>query len=155
MTTSNSHPPHPTHQPPQPPAGVPEGWYRDPQHVHLQRWWDGARWTEHTAPAVPVPQGSVPGGAGNPYDVTRDVATGRNTAGMWALGLGLAAVVFGVMRSTVWLSIAAAIAAIVWGGVGVARASQFSLPKGTAIAGLVIGVVALACLLLVWGSRYI
>src|SRR3954471_23379536 len=33
-------------------------WYQDHREPHLMRYWDGARWTEHTAPmpsAVPAP----------------------------------------------------------------------------------------------------
>ncbi len=45
---------------------VPAGWYTDPQVRGTLRYWDGARWTEHTAPmpppAAPPMQGpSVPG----------------------------------------------------------------------------------------------
>jgi hypothetical protein len=36
--------------PPPPPAGVPAGWY--PQG-DVQRFWDGAAWTDHTAPLAP------------------------------------------------------------------------------------------------------
>ncbi|WP_237160334.1 DUF2510 domain-containing protein [Mycolicibacter engbaekii] len=32
--------------PPLPPAG----WYLDPHHPHLLRYWDGSAWTQHTAP---------------------------------------------------------------------------------------------------------
>ncbi|MFC9561707.1 DUF2510 domain-containing protein [Agromyces sp. NPDC056965] len=42
------------------------GWYPDPSDASAQRWWDGAQWTEHVAPAAPVapvaqavPQASV------------------------------------------------------------------------------------------------
>ncbi|MGH9111668.1 MAG: DUF2510 domain-containing protein [Acidimicrobiales bacterium] len=31
------------------PAGPPPGWYPDPGDASAQRWWDGARWTEHRA----------------------------------------------------------------------------------------------------------
>jgi Protein of unknown function (DUF2510) len=33
----------------------PAGWYADPSGSPAQRWWDGAKWTEHLQ-AVPVPQ---------------------------------------------------------------------------------------------------
>jgi hypothetical protein len=32
------------------PAAVPQGWYPDPHGVARLRWWDGAAWTQHTAP---------------------------------------------------------------------------------------------------------
>lgn len=31
---------------------TPAGWYPDPQHPTSQRYWDGATWTAHTAPAA-------------------------------------------------------------------------------------------------------
>jgi hypothetical protein len=33
-----------------PPPPVPAGWYPDPNNGQLQRYWDGTRWTENTAP---------------------------------------------------------------------------------------------------------
>ena len=50
---------------------VAAGWYQDPQGVAGHRWWDGARWTEHTQPAVaPAPEPwtapMVSGGYGHP-----------------------------------------------------------------------------------------
>lgn len=38
--------------PPPPPSAVPAGWYPDPS-AGVQRYWDGAAWTEHTAPLPP------------------------------------------------------------------------------------------------------
>ena len=37
---------------------TPPAWYPDPDPNNPggQRWWDGARWTEHSRPAVPAPQ---------------------------------------------------------------------------------------------------
>lgn len=33
-------------------AIAPAAWYPDPDNATLQRYWDGAKWTEHRAPAV-------------------------------------------------------------------------------------------------------
>ncbi|WP_056011227.1 DUF2510 domain-containing protein [Agromyces sp. Root1464] len=33
---------------------APAGWYPDPSDATAQRWWNGAQWTEHVAPAAPV-----------------------------------------------------------------------------------------------------
>lgn len=33
---------------------APAGWYADPQHSALWRYWDGTQWTQHTAPRQPV-----------------------------------------------------------------------------------------------------
>ena len=43
---------------PQPPApsAPPAGWHPDPQGAPQQRYWDGTRWTEHTAPLQPPAQ---------------------------------------------------------------------------------------------------
>lgn len=56
------------------PAAPPPAWYADPQVPGQLRWYDGARWTEHTAPAAPpgyappgyAPAGYAPGGWGAP-----------------------------------------------------------------------------------------
>ncbi|HWJ85310.1 MAG TPA: DUF2510 domain-containing protein, partial [Cellulomonas sp.] len=29
------------------------GWYPDPEHPAMARWWNGATWTENRAPATP------------------------------------------------------------------------------------------------------
>lgn len=41
----------PSSPPPPPPPGIPANWYPDPSgNRSILRYWDGARWTEHTAP---------------------------------------------------------------------------------------------------------
>lgn len=40
-----------------PPAAPPAGWHPDPQGLPQQRYWDGSRWTEHTAPLQPQATG--------------------------------------------------------------------------------------------------
>jgi uncharacterized protein DUF2510 len=59
---------------------TPAGWYPDTQNPQFQRYWDGSRWTEHTAPAAGYAQaGAVaqPGPAAlqvlNPYDKRFDL----------------------------------------------------------------------------------
>lgn len=37
----------------------PAGWYPDPRDAGLQRYWDGASWTEHTAPGAAASAGPV------------------------------------------------------------------------------------------------
>jgi hypothetical protein len=41
----------PTSAPPLPP-GTPAQWERDPFDRNVMRYWDGDRWTDHTAPAL-------------------------------------------------------------------------------------------------------
>ncbi|MBM4580945.1 DUF2510 domain-containing protein [Rhodococcus hoagii] len=38
---------------PPPPPNVPAGWYSDPSGQPIQRYWNGAAWTNDTAPLPP------------------------------------------------------------------------------------------------------
>ena len=38
---------------------MPPGWYADPHQPAQQRWWDGAQWSEHTAPPGQAPAAAV------------------------------------------------------------------------------------------------
>ena len=42
------------------PQNPPPGWYPDPSVPGAQRWWDGARWTEHSSAPQPVPGAAPP-----------------------------------------------------------------------------------------------
>jgi hypothetical protein len=44
---------------PPPSADVPPGWYQDPDRA-CQRYWDGSRWTERTAPLLAANREPVP-----------------------------------------------------------------------------------------------
>jgi hypothetical protein len=42
-------------------GGAAAGWYPDPQNPAIQRYWDGFRWTEHTALGAAQPAGPAAG----------------------------------------------------------------------------------------------
>ncbi|MDI3386854.1 DUF2510 domain-containing protein [Streptomyces sp. B-S-A8] len=68
---------------------TPPGWYPDPAAPSLERWWDGARWTEHTR-AADAP-GAVPA-APPQAAATAGEASGRSKAvALGAAGLVLVA----------------------------------------------------------------
>ncbi|MDI3407101.1 DUF2510 domain-containing protein [Streptomyces cavernicola] len=65
---------------------TPPGWYPDPAAPHVERWWDGAAWTEHTR-AAGLP-GTVPVGA--PHSAAR---SGEASGRAKVVALGAAGVV--------------------------------------------------------------
>src|SRR3954447_7969768 len=61
------------------------GWYPEPSGQSGMRWWDGTRWTGHTAPARPPVDPTPP-----PIDPTPPVGTTRMKAWPWVVaGLGV------------------------------------------------------------------
>jgi hypothetical protein len=68
------------------------GWYRDPSAPHLERWWDGAAWTEHRrapeATVQPAQQPPVPPATGG---------TGRAKAVAFVAAVLVAAIVTGAV----------------------------------------------------------
>ncbi|KQZ24362.1 hypothetical protein ASD43_08375 [Microbacterium sp. Root553] len=114
----------------------------------MQRWWDGYQWTQHTYPRGSQPQ-LAGAGPGSLYNGAKDAESGKNSAGAWSLVLGLVSILAGIPRGLTLLSVALGIAAIVWGCIGLARASRFGVKRGAAIAGLVLGVLTLV-ITLVW-----
>jgi hypothetical protein len=68
--------PIPTPQPtPTPPSKAPAGWYRDAKDPSLDRYWDGARWTDHTHPRAGTEQKKTgPSSTGRPSQLWSTLA---------------------------------------------------------------------------------
>lgn len=66
----------------------PAGWYPDSQMANTQRYWDGARWTEQVAPAVPTDaaERTAEATSGLLNVVLIVVALGIAVFAMWAVG---------------------------------------------------------------------
>lgn len=62
-----------------PPA--PAGWYPDPDTAGSQRYWDGARWTDQSAPAPPPGYGQPP----DPALQAAWAASAESSARQWAM----------------------------------------------------------------------
>lgn len=154
-----------------PPTLPSAAWYPDPQNPDQQRWWTGETWGAHirlppmpaTLQPAPAWQLNQPLGATPPQanfdaldeQIARATRRGffdspferpgtpRNTLGTLALILALLAfVVAGLLRPlSLFLGVPLGIAAIVLGIVGIARAGRIGARRGTAIAGLIVGLV--------------
>ena len=76
--------------PPEPPPGggaaPPAGWYLDPSAPALLRYWDGATWTQHTAPRSMPPLGAA---APLPNPASLVAPDGRPFASFWRRFFGL------------------------------------------------------------------
>lgn len=73
---------------------VPAGWYPSPEDPTQIRYWDGAQWTQHTAPAVaaqPVPAQAQPFTPPAPYAAPQVSAGASNSKKRWLIGGAIAA----------------------------------------------------------------
>lgn len=128
------------------------GWFPDPSGAPQQRYWDGARWTEHTAAAPgtalqPVGSGApAPVGSGAPMLVAFQ-APATNS-------LATAALVLGILGAVIeWggiLTLAAGVLAIVFGAIGLRRSHITGIGGGKSVAGLVLGCFTIVAYLF-WG----
>lgn len=135
------------------------GWYSDPATGSGLRWWDGQVWTEHVRhapnlgassesdlPYVPVADYSrQPVSAPLPQKLThaqKDKEVRRNNI------LGYAGLVLSLIALIVNFFAIPSILGIIFSSIGLARAQSLEgrsrvTGRGTSIAGLVIGIVAL------------
>ena len=105
--------------------GIPAGWYFDVSSGR-QRWWDGRAWTEHFALAAPPVRASTGSGAA-------------------PLVLGLIGFFLTPIPFFIGLLVGGipALLAVIYGIVGIASSSRHGSPSGAAIAGVVLGGIAL------------
>lgn len=90
---------------------VQPGWYPDPAQPGLQRYWDGAQWTAHTAPqagaVAPAPYAGAasapqPGGFTNPAHAVGTKKKGLSTGAIIGIvvgGLVLVLIVVGILAA--------------------------------------------------------
>ncbi len=130
-------------------AQVPPGWYPDPGHAGLVRWWSGRGWTEHTAAAAPAAS-SPP----LPYAFDdRPGFTALNLVVPSGRSVATRSLVWGIVSLLLPVIVISAMA-IAFGAIGVTRArtrERAGYPpdgRGRAIAGIVLGCVSVLELVL-------
>ena len=120
---------------------TPAGWYPDPQNISLHRWWDGRQWTNYTNPPTsPAPTG------GSLYNGAKDAAAGKNSAAVWSLVMGFGAF---IMAGFAW-GFLFGVAAVVWGGIGLSRASRSNKGRALSAVGLALGALSIVASLAWW-----
>lgn len=92
--------------------------------------------------------------SGSLYNGAKDAAAGKNSAGTWSLVMGIAAVILGIPLVTSLFSFLAGIAAIIWGGIGLARANRYGVKRGASVAGMILGILTVLLALVWFGSAY-
>jgi hypothetical protein len=113
---------------------MPSGWYPDPSGVG-QRYWGGARWTEHYRGAPEAQGAPVATGYVEPYG--HPVASPKSSKATWALVLGL----LGIFLLPIVFSILAIVFGVSARG-EIDRNPQIA-GRGNATAGVVLGIIGL------------
>lgn len=108
------------------------GWYVDPGVPDRLRYWDGAEWTQHYLPNTPPP------GSPHPPDRPAGAHVGANAMAIASMILGI-----------VWVLWIGSILALVFGYIGLHQIRRTrESGRGMAIAGIVLGWIGVATLLL-------
>jgi hypothetical protein len=126
----------------------PPGWYPDPERVG-QRYWDGAGWTDHTAPLAPGPPPAQPFpspqyGAQYPQGYAQPLVVQAAKTN----GFSIASLVLGIL----WIYWIGSILALVFGYVAksqIDRSGGQQGGRGMAIAGIVLGWIGVGVLVLI------
>lgn len=135
------------------------GWYADPVQPGALRWWNGTGWTDavqHPA-AVGVPAAYGYPGYAPVHQPVYDVAARQEFAPIHLLlpqaqSAATRSLVWGIVAVLLFVAFPAAIVAIAFGGIGLARAAKLqsrgAAPsgRGRAIAGIVLGSLSLLLL---------
>jgi hypothetical protein len=120
------------------------GWYPNPDGTPTTRYWDGAQWTAHTVIPPPGPYQQGPMVAGFP--VAYPAPTNGIATASLVLGLLGAVIEWGGL-----LTLAAGVLAVIFGAVGIGRAGRTNQGHGRAVAGLILGCIAIVAYIF-WGA---
>ena len=117
-------------------AQTPAGWYPDPQSPASVRYWDGATWTQQTAPAHTPAGPPLHSWVGPPLATLKQ---GMN-------GLAIASMVLGIL----WIYGIGSILALIFGYIALNQIKHRNESgRGMAIAGTVLGWVGVGLTLLI------
>ena len=101
------------------------------------------------APVVPGPTQPTSSFFYNRYDAHEDMIRGKNSFAMSALMLGIFCFVIVLLVPFKWVAALCALAAVVWGILGIRRARGSNIGQAMAVWGLVLGAVGLPVALVV------